>query len=139
MAHKRATIYSYGKDEKSEEAKKFIEEGGVIVDFRDLAKQPLTLDEVEKLIGNLEIQHFINPLSESFDALNLEDRRTNRTEILKAMAADNTLLRRPIIKSARLITIGHDQRKIAEMLQIKPGGNGDSDYRNDVQPQRGRM
>jgi arsenate reductase-like glutaredoxin family protein len=138
MAHKRATFYTYGKDEKADEARRFIEEGGVIVDVRELDKKPLSLDEVEKLIGNLEIQHFINPLSESFDSLNLDDRRINRSEILKAMAEDNTLLRRPIIKSARLVTIGNDRKKIAEMLQIKPGGNGDNDYR-DEQPPRGRI
>ncbi|MEK7775620.1 MAG: ArsC/Spx/MgsR family protein [Candidatus Zixiibacteriota bacterium] len=138
MALKRATLFTYGSDERSEETRRFIEDGGVIVDVRDLALKPLTLDEVEKLIGNLEIQHFINPLSESFEKLNLDDKRINRGEVLKAMAGDNTLLRRPIIKSTRLVAVGHDKRKIAEMLQLKPNGSGDSDSRNDDQPPRNR-
>ena len=39
---------------------------------------------------------------------------------MKQMAADNSLLRMPIIVSGRLLTVGDDFGRIGIMLQLKP-------------------
>lgn len=124
MPPQRAKIYSYGNDDMCADAKKFIEDAGVILDVHDLEKQPLSEAELAQLVGNLEISHFLNPLSDSFGNNKLDEKLPNREEILKLMAKDHTLIRRPIIKAARLIMIGCDKRKIADMLQI--GENGEA-------------
>jgi arsenate reductase-like glutaredoxin family protein len=124
MAPRRATLLCYGDDDVCSRTRKFIEDAGVLVDVRDISKEPLSEDEIRELIGNLEVRHFLNVLSPSFEGHRLDERRQNREEVIKLLAADHTLLRRPIVRSARLLTIGADTSRIAEMLQI---GNGQAE------------
>ena len=105
MVPKRATFFSYGNDDTCAETKRFIEDGGVLLSVRDLEKSPLTVDELRKLIGYTNIAHFLNTLSDSYIKHNLGKNFMPREEILQLMAADYTLVRRPIVQSSRLTTV----------------------------------
>ena len=128
MPPKRATYLTYGNDERCAEAKKYIEDSGVLLSIRDIGERPLTEKELVDLICNLQIRHFLNKMSESYSKHNLDQDAIERDEVIKLLVSDHTLLRRPIVKSSRLLYIGCDKRKIAEMLQI--GANGQA--REDV-------
>lgn len=137
MAQKRAAFLTYGSDPSAGEIRRWIEEAGVILDVRDIEKQPLTEVEIERMIGFLELDHFLNPMSKSYRLIEENgDGHPDRRKIAKLIAADCTLLRRPIIKTNRLLTIGTDRRKIAEMLQISLNGRPDDDQRDSGGPRR---
>ena len=123
MALKRATFYTYGKDETCTEIQKFIEDAGIILDIRDIELRPLTLDEIKKIIGHINLNHFLNTFSESYAKYHLDDGLPAREEVYELIANDHTLLKRPIIKSARLMTVGYDKKKIAELFQISNNGS----------------
>jgi arsenate reductase-like glutaredoxin family protein len=132
MAPKRAQYLTYGDDGLCAETRKFIEDAGVLLDVRDIGKNPLSEEELSNLIGHIQITHFLNSLSDSYKKYRLDKHLPDREDILRLMAKDHTLLRRPIIRSARLLTIGCDKRKIADMLQISP----DSHLSDDVPTNR---
>ena len=134
MPPKRATFISYGNDEQCAETRRFIENAGVILDIRDIEKQPLMLDEVSKLVGHFSIEYFINPLSKSFTKFGLDHETPDRDEVIKMIAEDNTLLRRPIIKTNRLFIIGCDRKRISELLQISMNGRQSADDERDSGP-----
>lgn len=134
MAPRRAQYFSYGEDEKCAETRKFIEESGVVLQTRDLAKNPLSERELTVLFGHLKLDHFLNSSAPSFREHNLDSTHPTRNEVIKMIAADHTLLRRPIVKAGRLLLIGCDQKKIAEMLQI--GSNGNAAEKDPPQPIR---
>jgi arsenate reductase-like glutaredoxin family protein len=127
MAPKRAQYLTYGNDELCVEIRKFIENAGVLLDVRDISEKPLSEEELIRLIGHLEITHFLNTLSESYTKYRLDKSLPSRDQIIKLLARDYTLLRRPIVRAARLVTIGCDKRKIADMLQIKSDGESPTD------------
>ena len=127
MALKRATFISYGNDDWCGETRRFIENAGVDLEIRDLLKKPFTEDEVDRLIGNWDVHHFLKPASESYQKLGLDENLPPRAELIKLIASDPTLLRRPIIRNARLFTIGCDKKRIAEMLQISLSGKGEDE------------
>ncbi len=54
-----------------------------------------------------------------------------RNEVFELIASDYTLLKRPIIKSPRLMTVGYDKKKIAEMFQISNNGNEGSEEKGN--------
>ena len=118
MPSKRVLFLCYGSDDICKETYKFIEETGALINFRDIGKNPLSEHELESLIGNLEIGHFLNTLSESYTKNGLDKERPSRRELFQMMAKDYTLIRRPIVKASRLITIGFDRAKMSEMLQM---------------------
>ena len=134
MALKLAKFMTYGNDEKCVEIKKFIEDAGVAVDYRDIEKKPLTEAELWGMLGHLEASHFLNPASDSFQKYQLAENLPERDKLIKMIAEDHTLLRRPIIKTARLLTVGCDKQKITEMLRL----NGDGNNRDSGNPNRDR-
>ncbi len=123
MAPRRAQFLTYGEDELCAETKKFIEGAGIILEVRDIGKQPLSEQELSHLIGHIEITHFLNTLSDSYTKYRLDKHLPAREDIIRLMAKDHTLLRRPIVRSTRLLTVGCDKRKIADMLRISPDGH----------------
>jgi len=123
MAPKRAQYITYGDDDLCTETRQFIEEAGVLLDVRDISKNPLSEEELSNLIGHIKITHFLNTLSDSYKKYRLDKHLPSRDDILRLMAKDYTLLRKPIIKSSRLLTIGFDRRKISDMLLINSDGH----------------
>ena len=106
MPLKRAQFISYGNDTKCEEIRNFIEKAGIVLDIRDIEKQPLTDFEIDRIVGHFDLRHFLNPLSRAYSKHHMDDSLPSREEIIKLIAEDHTLLRRPIISTGRLITIG---------------------------------
>lgn len=129
MPPKRATFITFGSDELCNETRRYIEDAGVFLDIRDLDKQPLSEGEVRRLISNFNPGYFLNPGSRSFAKHGLEKGLPDREELIKLIAQDNTVLRRPIIRTNRLFTIGCDRRRISEMLQIPLNGRPADDDR----------
>jgi len=117
MPPKRATMYTYGDDERCNDVKTMIEEMSVLLTIRDMSKNPLSEQELTKLLGHLNFNHFLNPLAKAYQKLKLDQGLPARDEVIKMIAEDHTLLKRPIIVSSRLLTVGCDKVKIAAMLQ----------------------
>jgi len=134
MALRQAKFLTYGNDEQCADIKKFIEEAGVTLDYRDIEKKPLTEDELWAMMGHLEASHFLNPASDSFEKYQLAEGLPERDKLIKMVAQDHTLLRRPIIRTARLLTIGCDKQKISEMLRL----NGEINTRDNANSHRDR-
>ena len=125
MPLKRATFYTNGNDGICSDARKFIEDAGYILNVRDLKETPFTYNELSKLIGYIDLKHFLNQRSESYKKHKLGENQLNRNEVLRLIEADPSLLKMPIVKSVRLLTVGCNKDKIAQMLQISSNGNGD--------------
>jgi len=122
MPEKRAKYLTYGKDERCEEIRKFIEDAGIRLLVRDMKTDPLSVDELKSLLGHISLTHFLNPASEAYSEKGLDKGLPERDELFRLMAEDPTLIRRPVIKTVRLITAGCDKKKISEMFQINANG-----------------
>jgi regulatory protein spx len=122
MPQKQATYMSYGTDERCEGIRKFIEDAGIRLIVRDLKKEPLSAEELDHLLGYNPIRDFLNPLAADYTKLGLDKQLPERRELLQIVAEHPDLLRRPIIKTSRLLTVGCDRKAIAAMLQISPNG-----------------
>lgn len=126
MAPKRAILLTFGSDKICEEAKKFIQDAGILLSVRDLEKEPLNYQELKKMIGHIDIQHFVNSMVPEYESSKIADVIDQREEVIKILAANNAILKRPIIRTVRLLTVGCNKKKISEMLQISMNGSGQS-------------
>jgi arsenate reductase-like glutaredoxin family protein len=123
MAPKRAKFYTYGEDAMCVETKEFIENAGILIEVRDIAEQPLTINEMDGLFKHIDIRHFLDVFSEAYTKFRLDKNLPPREKVFELMAGDHTLIRRPIVKTARLLLVGCDKRKVAEMFQISANGS----------------
>jgi arsenate reductase len=82
---------------------------GVEFSSRDLDKQKLSEDELDKLIGKRDYKEFLNMRNELFRKLNMKQHLPSRSEAIRLMAREPNLIRRPLLIHGAQIVIGFDE------------------------------
>jgi Spx/MgsR family transcriptional regulator len=96
-------------------AKKFMENRGFQLYFRDLAKDKLSVSELEDLIGNHDYKDFLNSRNELFRKAGMKDDPPPRKEALRMMAKEPNLIRRPVILAGGHVVLGFDEKGMAKL------------------------
>lgn len=86
------------------------------MDLRDLDKAPLSLAELNELIGERDYRSFLNSRNKLYRERKMKDHPPSRSEALKMMAAEPNLIRRPIIMSGRRLLLGFDEKALKELV-----------------------
>jgi len=85
------------------------------LDFRDLDKERLTADELEKLIGDRDHRDFLNARNELYRRKNMKENPPSRSEAIRMMAKEPNLIRRPVILAGGRVVLGFDEEEIAKL------------------------
>ena len=86
------------------------------MELRDLDKAPLSLAELNELIGERDYRSFLNSRNKLYRERKMKDHPPSRSEALKMMAAEPNLIRRPIITSGRRLLLGFDEKALKELV-----------------------
>jgi arsenate reductase-like glutaredoxin family protein len=81
----------------------------VSFDSRDLDKERLTEDELDKLIGERDYKEFLNTRNELYRSRNMKEHPPSRVEAINLMAKEPNLIRRPLLIRGSQIIFGFDQ------------------------------
>jgi Spx/MgsR family transcriptional regulator len=93
-------------------ARAYMENRGFALRFRNLDKERLSADELEKLIGDRDHQDFLNTRNELYRQKNMKENPPNRADAIRMMVGEPNLIRRPVIVAGGRIVLGFDQEKI---------------------------
>ncbi len=96
-------------------ARKYLEKRGYQLYFRDLAKQRLSSEELEKLIGNRDYKEFLNPRNGTYREENMKEEPPSRKEAIQMMAKEPNLIRRPVIVAGGRVVVGFDEKGMARL------------------------
>src|SRR5579862_2457143 len=96
-------------------ARAFMEHRGIPLDFRDLGKERLTVDELEQLIGGRDHKEFLNTRNELYRQRNMKENPPSRSEAIRMMAKEPNLIRRPVIVAGGRVVLGFDEEGIARL------------------------
>ena len=94
-----------------------MQEKGIALEFRDLNKERLTVEELDQLIGERDYREFLNSRNELYRKRNMKKRVPSRAEALKLMAAEPNLIRRPVVIVGSQVILGYDERKLKALKQ----------------------
>jgi arsenate reductase len=95
--------------ETCRKARKFLEKRGFRLNYRDITKDPLSVSELEKLIGKHDHEDFLRPGSDTYVKMNMKENPPSRREAIRLMAKDPELIRRPVVVAGGRIAIGYDE------------------------------
>lgn len=95
---------------------------GAQLELRDIGKEPLTVAELDALIGDRDYKLFLNPKNELYRKRRMKEKPPSRAEALKLMAAEPNLIRRPVVIRGRKVVLGWDEKALLELLQGKQRG-----------------
>jgi Spx/MgsR family transcriptional regulator len=93
-------------------ARAYLENRGFDLHFRNLDKERLSSDELEKLIGDRDHREFLNTRNELYRQKNMKQNPPTRAEAIRMMVGEPNLIRRPVIVAGGRIVLGFDQEKI---------------------------
>jgi arsenate reductase-like glutaredoxin family protein len=99
------------------DARKFLrDELGVVLDERDYAKQPFSIDELTDLFKDSDPRDYLNPRSPAFKAMHLAGKTLSPADALRLMTEESNLIKRPIVISGHTIIAGFDLNRYRELL-----------------------
>lgn len=90
-------------------ARRFMENRGYKLNYRDLVKDRLSVSELQKLIGKHDHEDFLNPRNEIFRKKKMKDDPPSRREAISLMAKNPDLIRRPVVVAGGRVAIGYDE------------------------------
>jgi arsenate reductase-like glutaredoxin family protein len=90
---------------------------GAELEYRDLDKERLSEDELDKLIGNRDYRLFLNPRNELYRTRNMKNNPPSRSEAIKFMSKNPNLIRRPIVIMGTKIILGYDEDAFGKLLK----------------------
>ncbi len=90
---------------------------GVELDLRDLAIDKLTVEELDKLIGDRDYKMFLNARNEFYRERNMKENPPSRAEALKLMAKEPNLIRRPVVIRGNHIVLGYDEEALKKIAK----------------------
>jgi Spx/MgsR family transcriptional regulator len=93
-------------------ARAYMEGNGFDLHFRNLDKERLSADELEKLIGDRDHKDFLNTRNELYRRQHMKENPPDRAEAIRMMVGEPNLIRRPVIIAGGRIVLGFDQEKI---------------------------
>ena len=93
-------------------ARAYMENHGFDLHFRNLDKERLSADELEKLIGDRDHREFLNTRNKLYRQRNMKEHPPNRAEAIRIMVGEPNLIRRPVIVAGGRIVLGFNQEKI---------------------------
>jgi arsenate reductase len=93
-------------------ARTYMEDRGFALHFRNLDKERLSSEELEKLIGDRDHREFLNTRNELYRQKNMKENPPSRADAIRMMVSEPNLIRRPVIVAGGRIVLGFDQGKI---------------------------
>jgi arsenate reductase-like glutaredoxin family protein len=90
-------------------------ERGAELEERDLVKMPLSVEELDALIGERDYRAFLNPRNELYRERRMKEYPPARREALKLMAKNPNLIRRPIVMRGGRMVVGFDEAALATL------------------------
>jgi len=89
-------------------ARAYLEGRGVELHFRDLAKERLSAEELEKLIRTRDHAEFLNSRNELYREKSMKENPPSREEAVRLMAGNPNLIRRPVVVAGGRVVLGFD-------------------------------
>ncbi|MGB8541595.1 MAG: ArsC/Spx/MgsR family protein [Candidatus Acidiferrales bacterium] len=93
-------------------ARSYMKKRGFGMELRDLGKERLSPEELEKLIGDRDHTQFLNTRNELYRRKNMKENPPSRKDAIRMMAAEPNLIRRPVIVAGGRVVLGFDQEGI---------------------------
>ena len=115
------TFICYPKCTTCQKAQKWLDENGISFTFRDIKTENPTYEELSGWYrrSGLPLKRFFNTSGLLYKSMALKDKlpAMNEDEMLKLLAADGMLVKRPILVDGETVLVGFKEADWAEKLR----------------------
>ena len=90
---------------------------GAEIESRDLDKTPLSVEEIEALIGDRDYKLFLNTRNELYREKKMAEKHPSRREAIVLMSKNPNLIKRPILLRGGQLLLGFDEAAYRKLLK----------------------
>ncbi len=90
---------------------------GAEIESRDLDKEPLSISELQALIGERDYRIFLSTRNELYRERNMGENPPSREDAIALMSKNPNLIKRPILLRGGQILLGFDEDAYRKLLQ----------------------
>ncbi len=90
---------------------------GAEIESRDLDKTPLSVEEIESLIGDRDYKLFLNARNELYREKKMAEKPPPRREAIALMSKNPNLIKRPILLRGGQLLLGFDEAAYRKFLK----------------------
>src|SRR5438128_12190556 len=90
---------------------------GAEIESRDLDKAPLSVDELESLIGERDYKSFLNTRNELYRERKMAEKPPARNEPITLRSKSPNLIKRPILLRGARMLLGSDEDSYGKLLR----------------------
>jgi arsenate reductase len=101
-------------------AERFFKERRVAFQLVDLKKKPMAPGEIKRFVERFGLNQLLDTESVAYLDSGLKYLKTSEAELLTRIEQDPKLLRLPLVRSASLLSVGHDEAGWKAMLATTP-------------------
>jgi len=90
---------------------------GAEIESRDLDKTPLSVEEIEALIGERDYKLFLNTRNELYREKKMAEKPPSRREAIALMSKNPNLIKRPILLRGGQLLLGFDEAAYRKLVK----------------------
>jgi arsenate reductase-like glutaredoxin family protein len=108
-------IFGLKGSQATRAAERFFKERGIKIQSIDLKQKPMAPGEIRRFIEKFSLAGLLDTESKSYMDAGLKYLKVSDAGLLSKIEADPKLLRLPLVRAAKIISIGHDEASWKEM------------------------
>jgi arsenate reductase len=105
-------IFGVKNSQATRAAERFFKERRATIQLVDLQRKPMSTGEIKRFIDRFTLAALVDRENPSIKYLRLSD-----AELLAKIERDPKLLHLPLVRSAKILSIGHDEASWKSMLE----------------------
>lgn len=110
-------MFGLKKSAATRAAERFFKERRVRVQFVDLAQRPIAKGELARFVQKFGLNALLDMESKAYERSNLAYLRTSEEGIIARIMETPELLRLPLVRGGKVLTVGEDREGWAQMLE----------------------
>jgi len=110
-------MFGLKKNAATRAAERFFKERRVKIHFVDLAAKPISKGELARFVQKFDLNALLDLEGKAYERSNLAYLRTTEEGIIAKVIETPELLRLPLVRGGKVLTVGEDPEGWARMLE----------------------
>jgi arsenate reductase (glutaredoxin) len=110
-------IFGVKNSQPTRAAERFFKERRIAIHFVDLKQKPMAPAEIKRFLDRFGLPALLDTASAAYVDAGLKYLKVSDSELVKRIEQDPRLLRLPLIRGGKLLSVGHDEATWKAMIQ----------------------
>ena len=109
-------IFGVKASEATRAAERFFKERRIVIQFVDLAQRAMAPAEIRRFVDRFGLVDLVDREGKAYEASGLKYLKLSDAELIARIERDPKLLRLPLVRSGKLLSIGQDESAWKEIV-----------------------